>query len=52
MKNTKPCGVNVSTGRCKRGAPKDKDMCTVSPKTKRCVFDKFTEKDNFARLKM
>ncbi len=27
IKNTKSCGVNASTGRCKRGAPKDQDMC-------------------------
>ena len=46
------CGVNPSTGRCKKGEPKDKDMCELNKKTNRCRLDQFTEAKMYAKLKM
>lgn len=43
------CGMN-KTGRCKRGVPTGKDLCTTNPKTNRCVKDKFTSALNYNRI--
>ena len=50
MKKDMSCGVNPSTGRCKKGMPKDKDMCDLNKKTNRCVKDKYTEGDMYRKV--
>lgn len=50
MKKDMSCGVNPSTGRCKKGMTKDKDMCDLNKKTNRCVKDKYTEAKNYGKV--
>ena len=46
------CGVNPSSGRCKKGESKDKDLCTTNPKTNRCIKDKYSEANMYSKLKL
>jgi hypothetical protein len=48
----KTCGVNPSSGRCKKGESKDKDMCDLNKKTNYCIKNKYTEAEMYKKLKL